>query len=228
VHLAQLHAEADLRRRGIDLASHEGEAILANIARIEQLTSAIDQQKEAQRALENVVSSALDRFGDVLVQGRLDWDAWGDAARSVLQDIAQEMVKLAVLNPLKNLLFNSSLPTLGDAGGFFGNLIASVHHSGGMAGLGPRRPMPALAFARAPRFHSGAFLQPDEVPAILQRGERVLDRRETAAYNRKEAGRAAPIVSITIQTPHPAAFEASKGQIAAQLARAVRAGMRGN
>jgi len=48
---------------------------------------------------------------------------------------------------------------------------------------GPTRAVPAMAFAGAPRMHSGGWagLRPDEVPAILQRGERVLSRREVAA-----------------------------------------------
>ncbi|SIR12782.1 hypothetical protein SAMN05421641_12631 [Paracoccus thiocyanatus] len=44
--------------------------------------------------------------------------------------------------------------------------------------------VPAMAFASAPRMHGGgmAGLRHDEVPAILQRGERVLSRREAAGY----------------------------------------------
>jgi hypothetical protein len=42
--------------------------------------------------------------------------------------------------------------------------------------------VPAMAFANAPRMHQGGFagLKSDEVPAILQRGERVLSRAELA------------------------------------------------
>jgi hypothetical protein len=36
-----------------------------------------------------------------------------------------------------------------------------------------------------------------------------------------------PTVNVTIQTPNPQAFQASKTQVAASLARAVQAGMRG-
>ncbi len=40
-----------------------------------------------------------------------------------------------------------------------------------------------MAFAGAPRLHRGGWagLRPDEVPAILQRGERVLSRAEVAS-----------------------------------------------
>jgi hypothetical protein len=57
----------------------------------------------------------------------------------------------------------------------------STYHTGGMVGVGgPTRSMPAFAFAGAPRMHSGGWLAPDEVPAILQKGERVLSRAEAA------------------------------------------------
>ena len=51
-------------------------------------------------------------------------------------------------------------------------------------------------FRSAPRFHDGAFLSPDEVPAVLQRGERVLSRAETLAYNRGRNGGGA-IVNVS-------------------------------
>ena len=62
-------------------------------------------------------------------------------------------------------------------------------------------------------------------PAVLLRGERVLDRAETRRYNARESRQ--PIFNFNFQTPDPAAFKASKNQIAASLTRAVQAGMRG-
>jgi len=57
---------------------------------------------------------------------------------------------------------------------------ASYFHSGGIVGesYSPTRMLPAYAFAEAPRYHNG--LSTDEFPAILQRGERVLSRKEVA------------------------------------------------
>ena len=69
------------------------------------------------------------------------------------------------------------------------------------------------------RTSSAAWRASDEVPAILQRGERVMSRREVAAGG---GG-----VNVTIQTPDPRSFQSSRAQIAADLARAVGAGRRG-
>jgi phage-related minor tail protein len=223
--LAGLRAEQDLRRRGIDLAGEEGRAILENAGRIERLTQQLQAQDAAYRAIETAVGSALDRFGEVLSQGKLDWKSWADAGRSALQDLTREMVKLALLNPLKNLLFGSSLPTFSQGMKLFSRLF----HDGGLVGAGGvGRVVPASLFLGAPRFHDGAFLKPDEVPAILQRGERVLNRNEARAYERGPSRRGqGAVVNVTIQTPNPSAFDASRGQIAAGLARAVQSGMRG-
>jgi len=58
-----------------------------------------------------------------------------------------------------------------------GGLFANIFRAGGLVG--------------APRMHGGrwAGLRPDEVPAILQRGERVLSRREAGRAGPRSQGR---------------------------------------
>jgi hypothetical protein len=109
--------------------------------------------------------------------------------RSILADLAVLSFRRAVLAPIANALF-------GGLGG--GNLLAGVAHRGAVAGLtGSTRSVPSTLFATAPRYHSGgiagatcqfAGLRPDEVPAILQRGERVLSRKEAASYGAAQNG----------------------------------------
>jgi len=92
----------------------------------------------------------------------------------------------SVLGPIANALSSAFAgPDIG------GSVTAAVSHTGGMVGIsGYTRSVPAMAFAGAPRMHAGgmAGLRPDEVPTILQRGERVLNRRETAQYSAGGAG----------------------------------------
>ena len=69
-------------------------------------------------------------------------------------------------------------------GGIFGGV--SLFHSGGEVGISPTttRSVPTAAFALAPRFHDGGGLfAADEYPAILKRGERVLNPAETRAFH---------------------------------------------
>jgi len=94
-----------------------------------------------------------------------------------------------------------------------------------VGGPSPGRMVPALAFAGASRMHTGGWagLRPDEVPAILQRGERVLSRREAASYG--QAG--APTVNVTINARDAESFRQSRTQVASDIARAVSLGQRG-
>ena len=80
-----------------------------------------------------------------------------------------------------------------------------------------------MAFAAAPRMHAGgmAGLRHDEVPAILQRGERVLSRREAQSYG------AGGGVNVTIMARDAESFRQSRTQVAADIARAVSLGRRG-
>jgi hypothetical protein len=120
-------------------------------------------------------------------------------------------------------LFGGGAST-GTIGGTAG-ILPAIYHSGGLVGdAAPRRLVPLDIFRTAPRFHDGAFLKSDEVPAILQRGERVLSREEARRYGSRAAS---PVINVTIQTPSPLAFQGSRTQIAADLARAVRLGVRG-
>ena len=100
-----------------------------------------------------------------------------DLVTSLIADLAKLAARRFILGPIANALSGA----LGGAGGIF----AKVLHAGGMVGApGPGRMVPALAFAGAPRMHAGGWagLRSDEVPAILQRGERVLSRREAAGF----------------------------------------------
>lgn len=71
--------------------------------------------------------------------------------------------------------------------GIMGNLASvRLFHEGGRVGTsGASRAVPFSLFSDAPRYHTGAFLRPDERPAILQTGEQVLSRGDTAGLGGK-------------------------------------------
>ncbi|RBI69047.1 phage tail tape measure protein [Roseovarius sp. TE539] len=169
------------------------------------------------RSAENAVA----RF---VKTGKLDFR---DLVTSLLADLAKLAARRFILGPIAGALSGA----LGGLGGKAGGIFADVLHAGGRVGAaGPARRVPAMAFADAPRMHSGgmAGLKPDEVPAILQRGERVLSRRETRAYDGARGERdAAPIVNVTIQTRDAESFRQSRTQVASDIARAVAMGRRG-
>lgn len=157
--------------------------------------------------------SAEDAVAEFVKSGKLDFR---DLVTSLIADLARLAARRFILGPLAGALGG----ILGGAGGLF----AGVFHAGGIVGsAGPTRMVPAMAFAGAPRMHSGGWagLRPDEVPAILQRGERVLSRREAQAYG------AGGGVNVTIMARDAESFRQSRTQVAADIARAVSLGRRG-
>lgn len=141
----------------------------------------------------------------------------GDLVGAILADFARLATRQWITGPLATLL--------GGALGGLGGATGAVLHAGGMVGAGgPQRALTGALWATAPRLHAGGWpgLRPDEVPAILQRGERVLSRREVAAG----FGAAAP-VQVTIMARDVEGFRQSRAQIAADIARAVSLGRRG-
>ncbi|MET3791766.1 tape measure protein [Aquamicrobium terrae] len=167
-------------------------------------------------ALVTAFQGAENAIGEFVKTGKLKF---GDLVTSLIADLAKLAARRFILGPIANALSG----VLGNAGGLFANIL----HAGGVVGAsGPGRMVPAMAFAAAPRMHSGGWagLRPDEVPAILQRGERVLSRREAAAAAR---GSTAPAVNITIMTRDAESFRQSRTQVAADIARAVSLGRRG-
>lgn len=163
------------------------------------------------QALVNAFQSAENAVGEFVKTGKLDFR---DLVTSLLADLSKLAARRFLLGPIANALSGA----LGGAGGIF----ASIMHTGGMVGAaGPGRMVPALAFAGASRMHAGGMvgLRHDEVPAILQRGERVLSRREAQEYGTG--------VTVNINARDAESFRQSRTQIAADIARAVSLGRRG-
>jgi len=165
------------------------------------------------QSLVGAFQSAENAVGEFVKTGKLNFR---DLVTSLLADLAQLAARRFILGPIANALSG----VFAGAGGIFANVL----HAGGMVGsAGPSRMVPAMAFAAAPRMHSGgmAGLRHDEVPAILQRGERVLSRREAQSYG------AGGGVNVTIMARDAESFRQSRTQVAADIARAVSLGRRG-
>ena len=161
--------------------------------------------------------SAENAVAEFVKTGKLDFRS---LVTSMIADLAKLAARRFILGPIANALSGA----LGGAGGLFADIL----HSGGTVGMaGDRRMVPAMAFAGAPRMHSGGWagLRPDEVPAILQRGERVLSRREATGYGQGQS--IAPSVNVTIMSRDAESFRQSRTQVAADIARAVSMGRRG-
>jgi hypothetical protein len=168
------------------------------------------------QALVGGFAGAENAVAEFVKTGKLNFR---DLVTSMIADLARLAARRFILGPIADALSGA----IGGAGGIFANIL----HAGGMVGApGPSRMVPALAFAHAPRMHAGGWvgLKPDEVPAILQRGERVLSRREAAGYGGRGG---APSVTVTIMTRDAESFRQSRTQVASDIARPVSLGRRG-
>jgi len=194
-----------------DAAATGWAAVTAALA--DYATKARDIGADVGQTLVGAFQSAEEAVANFVKTGKL---SFSDLVTSILADLAKLATRQFILGPIANVLSGA----LGNVGG----IVAGVLHAGGMVGgAGPGRMVPAMAFAGAPRMHSGGFagLRPDEVPAILQKGERVLSRSETAGYG------AGGNVTVNIQTRDAETFRQSRTQVASDIARAVSMGRRG-
>jgi hypothetical protein len=177
------------------------------------------------QSLVGAFRSAETAVGEFVRSGKLDFR---DLVTSMIADLAQLGARRFLLGPIANALTGAFTGTFGGAFGGSGAVPASVLHGGGVVGAGgPQRLVPAAAFLAGPRMHAGGWagLAPDEVPAILQRGERVLSRREAQERGRAPAG-SAP-VTVHIHARDAESFRQSRTQVASDIARAVALGRRG-
>jgi hypothetical protein len=173
---------------------------------------------------EQVIGQAFQGMEDALVQfvqtGKFEFS---DLADSIMADITRIAIRQTITGPLAQGLAGIFG---GGGGGLFGGGLFGLFHRGGLVGEAPPavRPIDPAAFAGAPRYHGGgiAGLQPDEIPAILKRGEAVLTERQMAAMGDRskaaDGGRPVTVV-MNITTPDAGGFRRSQGQIVAEAAR---------
>jgi lambda family phage tail tape measure protein len=160
---------------------------------------AMDWGEGLGEALTSAFTTAESAFRQFVTTGKFDFKS---LVSSILADLATLAFRNSVLGPIASALsgvFGGGLFGGGRSSGVNPIVNASIWHAGGTVGAGTlTRSVPASVFASAPRMHSGGWagLKPDEVPAILQRGERVLNRREAQGYG--SAGEVAPNVTVNI------------------------------
>ncbi len=177
-------------------------------------------QKNAENtagAVEEAFTEAMKATEDAIVnmvtKGEISLNSLNDLANSIVADITRMVVQQSITGPLAKWMGSSM-----ESGGFLDSIFSSLFHEGGVAGeASPSRQVPAFIFAGAPRYHGGgiAGLKPDEIPAILQRGEEVVSRKD-----RKSRSTGVNVV-MHISTPDANSFRASQAQVSAEAARGI-------
>lgn len=253
--LAQLH-ETDreqfisqqLSRAKADAASKEGKAITSLAGQYFDQKAAVDALNATMKDIDDTGKSLTEGFFSTLkrdlMQGTSLWQSFGDAAAGVLDSLADKALKMAadgIWDSVFGAISGGISGALGGGAtggtmgaGLWGSAIfAGVHHSGGVAGSPTMgRNVSASVFDGAQRYHGGgiAGLRPDEVPAILQRGERVIPANGIAIEVRvsvDDNGKLAVIArQVAGQTAQLVVQQSVPGMIATQAPAAVAAARR--
>lgn len=177
--------------QGLQAGSPEQAAAIAGLQEIDtQIAQVVASQGVWKQKIEDTAGASFGDFlADMSTGAESFKDAFADMVKSFVAGVARMIAQEAALRTVRQLM-----------GGWGGGGIGPAQreaipvgtlHTGGMAGRATRRiHVSPLLFGAAPRYHSGgiAGLKPDEVPAILQTGERVLSRHQTAAYEGSRGG----------------------------------------
>lgn len=157
-------------------------------------------QRQLEDTFANTGTSALDGFAQSLAAGENAFKSLGAASRqffvSFLRDISKAIIQAILLRAISSAITSAfGGGSFGPTGGVPGpNPLPKViqRHSGGMVNLSGRKmAVNPFIFAGAQRFHNGGIpgLASNEVPAILQRGEEVLTRKDPRhAFNGGSGG----------------------------------------
>lgn len=220
----QLEVIEKLRQKWPEYADSLDQASVKIKERMEEIKNGTDELDQfAIQGARNIQSSLADFLFDPFKDGLKGM------ARS-FADTLRRMAAEAAAAHLAKSLFGDYGKT-GKVGGVLGNIFSAIiKHDGGLVGAGgPTRAVPALAFAGAPRFHSGgvAGIGPDEYPAILQRGEEVLTQ-DDPRHVRNGGGMGSGPVTVNIFAQDANSFRRARDQVTSDIARAVARGQARN
>lgn len=126
----------------------------------------------------NAFMAAGDAIG-AWIDGTMDGAEAMDAIRDAFLKFAADFLRQIAQMILQQIIFNAISGMKGTGG--IGGAIAGLFHSGGVAGsAGPTRMASPAWFGNAVRYHTGgiAGLKPNEVPAVLEKGEEILTRED--------------------------------------------------
>lgn len=154
---------------------------VGDTSKLEELRSLISNVKNDFNELRTVGAEIGQALSDNILNG-IDGiisgtKSMGDAFRDMARQVVSELLKIYA----KQLLVKS-LEGLSGVGGGLGSLasgaLSAFFHQGGIVGQasGMRRIVDPAIFNNAVKYHTGGVvgLQPNEVPAVLQKGEEVL------------------------------------------------------
>lgn len=182
VELQQLRIASVQAMAGYAKGSPEHTAAVRGLQELDTNIAQIvsSQQVWGQKIQDFAASSFGDFLGDLTTGAKSFRQAFNDMVKGFISGVARMVAQEAALRTVSSLFPRVSASA--DSVGLF------KHHTGGTVGSGGtplRLPISPLVLGQAPRHHTGAAIgiKSDERLAVLQTGERVLSRRQTAAHD---------------------------------------------
>lgn len=135
VEIARLQAVIQLRNMHVDALSAEGQAYIANAENIARQQLETERLNAAYQELEQFGDQVFSSIIDSVVKGGDGTKTWANAVKGLVTEFETLALKMAVLNPIKNAVFGSNLPTIFDFGSMGGGSAAN-QNSGGLLSNG--------------------------------------------------------------------------------------------
>lgn len=161
VYLAHLQAEQQLKAAGRPLNDAFAKSYLASADALAKANQEMEQQKAALDTISGMFEQSFDTIGNAITQALVSGQGaavnFRNVLTSVAQQILQQFMKLAILNPLLNNLFGGNRQTFGNVwdavnkitpgsttteggsssgSGFLGGIIGAIGKIGGLFGGG--------------------------------------------------------------------------------------------
>lgn len=151
--------------------------------------TATNSAENSKQLFDRSFSAMEDSATDFAVKGKT-------SISSLFETLRAEFYRTQLIRPVMGA-FSSGLESGALWSGLKG-IFSSIFHDGGTVGesAAPMRAVSPALFAGAPRFHNG--LASDEYPAILQKGEDVISRRQKAQLRNMSSVSGAPSVSMPV------------------------------
>lgn len=172
--------------------------------------TAFDAMAQGLAGIATGAMSSREAFAN-LGQAMAQWAA--DALRQIAKLIVQQLISLAIQKAMSSFFGGASVQ-MPDLSGFM--QYANLFHTGGIVGggKGGGKKLNPFAFQGAVRYHSGGIvgLAPDEVPAVLQKGEEVITKDDPRHRNNmnQSSSNGSPLTVINSFDPKEALAHALK------------------
>jgi hypothetical protein len=133
-----LDATNEARRAGIELSPEEIANIKALAAELQQVQAQTQQYRNTVNELGQFGDQAFNRIGSAMTQMAMEgndaFKSLRNIGKAVISELYQEMMKLAVINPLKNAALGQNNATMASMGGLFGSVFGGLFGGGNGAG----------------------------------------------------------------------------------------------